>query len=187
VEEGRADALGRKQLTLHLWSAQDRSSRARPLPSRAQRRRRPDLRHARRANQHRSAPRRPGQGGHRFRTCRRRRLAGRYFRQPGKEGQVNVQAVRAIYRFEMARTRRTLMQASSRPSFRPPCTRGLRRGDRLAHRQVEGISYGASSSGPDLAAHLTQSISNASFGIYFPKLRGRSTSSCRRPFPSKSS
>src|SRR5207253_7657271 len=102
------------------------------------------------------------------------KLAGRYLRQPGEEEQVNVQAIRAIYRFEMARTRRTLMQSIISPVISTSLyfvVFGAAIGSRIA--QVEGISYGAFIvPGLIMLSLLTQSISNASFGIYFPKFTG---------------
>ena len=68
----------------------------------------------------------------------------------------NFYGVRAIYKFEMARTRRTFGSAI---------------GTRID--QMEGISYGAFIvPGLIMLSLLTQSISNASFGIYFPKFSG---------------
>jgi hypothetical protein len=49
--------------------------------------------------------------------------------------------------------------------------RRLRRGHRLAHPEIDGVSYGAFIvPGLIMLSLLTQSISNASFGIYFPAL-----------------
>ncbi len=87
---------------------------------------------------------------------------------------MNVQAIRAIYRFEMARTRRTLMQSIISPVISTSLyfvVFGAAIGSRIA--QVEGISYGAFIvPGLIMLSLLTQSISNASFGIYFPKFTG---------------
>ena len=87
---------------------------------------------------------------------------------------MNVQAVRAIYRFEMARTRRTLMQSIISPVISTSLyfvVFGAAIGSRIA--QVEGISYGAFIvPGLIMLSLLTQSIANASFGIYFPKFTG---------------
>ena len=88
---------------------------------------------------------------------------------------MNVHAVRAIYRFEMARTRRTLMQSIISPVHLDVAVlRRVRRGDRLAHPAGRAASATARSSCPGLImlSLLTQSISNASFGIYFPKFTG---------------
>ena len=87
---------------------------------------------------------------------------------------MNVQAIRAIYRFEMARTRRTLMQSIISPVISTSLyfvVFGAAIGSRIA--QVEGISYGAFIvPGLIMLSLLTQSISNASFGIYLPKWTG---------------
>ena len=87
---------------------------------------------------------------------------------------MNVQAIRAIYRFELARTRRTLMQSIISPVISTSLyfvVFGAAIGSRIA--QVEGISYGAFIvPGLIMLSLLTQSISNASFGIYFPKFTG---------------
>ena len=87
---------------------------------------------------------------------------------------VNVQAIRAIYTFEMARTRRTLMQSIISPVISTSLyfvVFGAAIGARIQH--VEGISYGAFIvPGLIMLSLLTQSISNASFGIYFPRFTG---------------
>src|SRR5438477_9785276 len=87
---------------------------------------------------------------------------------------MNVPAMRAIYKFEMARTRRTLMQSVISPVISTSLyfvVFGAAIGSRIA--QVEGISYGAFIvPGLIMLSLLTQSISNASFGIYFPKFTG---------------
>ena len=87
---------------------------------------------------------------------------------------MNIHAIRAIYRFEMARTRRTLMQSIISPVISTSLyfvVFGAAIGSRIA--QVEGISYGAFIvPGLIMLSLLTQSISNASFGIYFPKFTG---------------
>jgi ABC-2 type transport system permease protein len=87
---------------------------------------------------------------------------------------MNVHAIRAIYRFEMARTRRTLMQSIVSPVISTSLyfvVFGAAIGSRIQH--VEGISYGAFIvPGLIMLSLLTQSISNASFGIYFPRFTG---------------
>jgi ABC-2 type transport system permease protein len=87
---------------------------------------------------------------------------------------MNVYAIRAIYKFEMARTRRTLMQSIISPVISTSLyfvVFGAAIGSRIA--QVEGISYGTFIvPGLIMLSLLTQSISNASFGIYFPKFTG---------------
>ena len=87
---------------------------------------------------------------------------------------MNLHAVRSIYAFEMARTRRTLMQSIISPVISTSLyfvVFGAAIGSRIQH--VEGISYGAFIvPGLVMLSLLTQSISNASFGIYFPKFVG---------------
>ncbi len=87
---------------------------------------------------------------------------------------LNVYAIRAIYAFEMARTRRTLMQSIISPVISTSLyfvVFGAAIGARIP--EVEGISYGAFIvPGLIMLSLLTQSISNASFGIYFPRFTG---------------
>jgi len=87
---------------------------------------------------------------------------------------MNIHAVRAIYRFEMARTWRTLMQSIISPVISTSLyfvVFGAAIGSRIP--EVSGISYGAFIvPGLVMLSLLTQSISNASFGIYFPKFTG---------------
>ena len=87
---------------------------------------------------------------------------------------MNVPAIRAIYRFEMTRTRRTLMQSIVSPVLSTSLyfvVFGAAIGGRI--QQVEGIPYGAFLvPGLIMLSLLTQSISNASFGIYFPRFTG---------------
>ncbi len=87
---------------------------------------------------------------------------------------MNLHAVRAIYRFEMARTRRTLMQSIISPVISTSLyfvVFGAAIGSRI--QQVGGISYGAFIvPGLIMLSLLTQSIANASFGIYFPRFVG---------------
>lgn len=87
---------------------------------------------------------------------------------------MNLHAVNAIYRFEMARTRRTLLQSIVAPVITTSLyfvVFGAAIGSRI--NQVDGISYGAFIvPGLIMLSLLTQSISNAAFGIYFPKFTG---------------
>jgi ABC-2 type transport system permease protein len=87
---------------------------------------------------------------------------------------MNLQAVKAIYRFEMARTGRTLLQSIVSPVISTSLyfvVFGAAIGSRIA--EVDGISYGAFIvPGLIMLSLLTQSISNASFGIYFPRFTG---------------
>jgi ABC-2 type transport system permease protein len=87
---------------------------------------------------------------------------------------MNLYAVRAIFRFEMARTWRTVMQSVISPVISTSLyfvVFGAAIGSRIP--EVEGVSYGAFIvPGLIMLSLLTQSISNASFGIYFPKFSG---------------
>ena len=87
---------------------------------------------------------------------------------------VNLHAIRAIYGFEMARTWRTLTQSIVSPVISTSLyfvVFGAAIGSRVA--QIDGISYGAFIvPGLIMLSLLTQSISNASFGIYFPRFTG---------------
>ncbi|MEO7244796.1 MAG: ABC transporter permease [Rubrivivax sp.] len=87
---------------------------------------------------------------------------------------MNLHAVRAIYRFEMARAWRTLMQSIVSPVISTSLyfvVFGAAIGSRIP--EVEGVSYGAFIvPGLVMLSLLTQSLSNASFGIYFPRFTG---------------
>lgn len=87
---------------------------------------------------------------------------------------MNIYAVKAIYGFEMARTRRTILQSVIAPIVSTSLyfvVFGSAIGSRIA--QIDGISYGAFIvPGLIMLSLLTQSISNAAFGIYFPKFTG---------------
>ena len=86
----------------------------------------------------------------------------------------NVHAIRAIYRFEMARTFRTLTQSIASPVLSTSLyfvVFGAAIGSRMG--QVDGVSYGAFIiPGLLMLSLLNESISNASFGIYMPKWAG---------------
>jgi ABC-2 type transport system permease protein len=87
---------------------------------------------------------------------------------------MNIYGIAAIYRFEMARTGRTLMQSIASPVLSTSLyfivfgtAIGARMGD------IDGISYGAFIiPGLLMLSLLSESISNASFGIFFPKFSG---------------
>lgn len=87
---------------------------------------------------------------------------------------MNVYAIRAIYKFEMARTWRTLMQSIASPILSTSLyfiVFGAAIGSRMG--EIDGISYGAFIiPGLLMLSLLSESISNASFGIYFPKFSG---------------
>jgi ABC-2 type transport system permease protein len=87
---------------------------------------------------------------------------------------MNIHAIKAIYMFEMARTLRTLMQSIASPVLSTSLyfiVFGTAIGSRMA--EVEGVSYGAFIvPGLIMLSILTESISNAAFGIYMPKFTG---------------
>ena len=87
---------------------------------------------------------------------------------------MNFYAIRAIYKFELARTWRTLMQSIATPVISTSLyfvVFGSAIGNRMG--EMGSISYGAFIvPGLIMLALLTESISNASFGIYMPKWSG---------------
>jgi ABC-2 type transport system permease protein len=87
---------------------------------------------------------------------------------------VNFRAVRAIYLFEMSRTGRTLLQSIVSPVISTSLyfiVFGAAIGSRM--REIEGVDYGSFIvPGLIMMMLLTQSVANASFGIYFPRFTG---------------
>ncbi|MDH3847186.1 MAG: ABC transporter permease [Gammaproteobacteria bacterium] len=87
---------------------------------------------------------------------------------------MNLRAVSSIYRFEMARMRRTLVQSIVAPVLSTSLyfvIFGAAIGSRIT--EIDGVSYGSFIvPGLIMLAILTESISNSSFGIYFPKFTG---------------
>ncbi len=87
---------------------------------------------------------------------------------------MNLYAVRAIYLFEMARFKRTVTQSLISPVISTVLyfvVFGAAIGPHM--REMEGVSYGAFIvPGLIMLTVLTQSVANASFGIYFPKFTG---------------
>ena len=87
---------------------------------------------------------------------------------------MNFHAIRAIYTFEMARTFRTILQSIVSPVISTSLyfvVFGAAIGSRIT--SVEGVGYGSFIvPGLIMLTLLTQSISNASFGIFFPKFTG---------------
>ena len=87
---------------------------------------------------------------------------------------MNLYAIKAIYLFEMHRTWRTIMQSVISPVISTSLyfvVFGSAIGGRIP--EISGVSYGAFIvPGLIMLSLLTQSISNASFGIYFPKFVG---------------
>jgi ABC-2 type transport system permease protein len=87
---------------------------------------------------------------------------------------MNFHAIRAMYLFEMARAWRTVLQSIVAPVISTSLyfvVFGAAIGSRIA--EIDGISYGAFIvPGLVMLSLLTQSVSNASFGIFFPKFTG---------------
>lgn len=87
---------------------------------------------------------------------------------------MNLHAIRAIYIFEMSRTARTVLQSIVSPVISTSLyfvVFGAAMGSRIS--EIGGVSYGAFIiPGLVMMSLLTVSISNASFGIYFPKWAG---------------
>jgi ABC-2 type transport system permease protein len=87
---------------------------------------------------------------------------------------LNLHAIRAIYRFEMARTFRTITQSIASPVLSTSLyfvVFGTAIGSRMG--EIDGVSYGAFIiPGLIMLSLLNESISNASFGIYMPKWAG---------------
>jgi ABC-2 type transport system permease protein len=87
---------------------------------------------------------------------------------------MNLRAIGAIYAFEMSRTARTLLQSIVAPVITTSLyfvVFGAAIGTRIA--QIEGVQYGAFIvPGLVMLMLLTQSVSNASFGIFFPRFTG---------------
>lgn len=87
---------------------------------------------------------------------------------------MNIHAIRAIYLFELARTWRTIMQSIASPVISTSLyfvVFGAAIGSRMT--EIDGISYGAFIvPGLIMLALMTESIFNASFGIYMPKFSG---------------
>ena len=87
---------------------------------------------------------------------------------------MNLPAIKAIYKFEMARTGRTLLQSIVSPVISTSLyfvVFGAAIGSRIS--EIEGVPYGAFIvTGLIMLMLLTQSVDNASFGIYFPRFTG---------------
>src|SRR3954471_5553800 len=87
---------------------------------------------------------------------------------------MNIEAIRAIYMFEMSRWGRTLMQSIVSPVLSTSLyfvVFGGAIGSRIS--QVDGVGYGSFIvPGLIMMMLLTQSVMNASFGIYFPRFTG---------------
>ena len=170
--------LGKKQLTLQLQKKLDAVPAAlaahqpRRLPPTAASSSTPTTRRASAPASRRCstscAPRHPLQG-----PAHDAKLAGGHLRRPG-EAAMNLRAVRAIYLFEMARTGRTLLQSIVSPVISTSLyfvVFGAAIGSRIT--EIDGVTYGAFIvPGLIMLMLLTQSVANASFGIYFPRFTG---------------
>ena len=87
---------------------------------------------------------------------------------------MNIEAIKSIFIYEMARTRRTLMQSIISPVI-STCLYFVVFGSAIGSRieEIGGVSYGAFIvPGLIMLTMLTQSVSNASFGIFFPRFTG---------------
>jgi ABC-2 type transport system permease protein len=87
---------------------------------------------------------------------------------------MNLPAIKAIYKFEMARAGRTMLQSIVSPVIATSLyfvVFGAAIGSRIT--QIEGVPYGSFIvPGLIMLMLLTQSVANASFGIYFPRFTG---------------
>lgn len=96
---------------------------------------------------------------------------------------MNWHGIKAIYRFEMARTFRTLGESIVSPVLTTSLyfiVFGAAIGSRMG--DIDGVSYGAFIiPGLVMLSILSESISNAAFGIYMPKWPAPSSSCCRHP------
>ena len=171
--------LGQKQLTLRAARADRVGARcARALSPDAGRRRQGadlQLRHARRTHRHHRTARRVAQCRSRLQgSVHDAKFAGGHFCRTGEQAQMNLYAVSAIYRFEMARTQRTWLQSIVSPVISTSLyfvVFGAAIGSRIS--TIEGVSYGAFIvPGLMMLMLLTQSVSNAAIGIYFPRFSG---------------
>src|SRR5690554_4541475 len=94
--------------------------------------------------------------------------------RPNGECKMNLYGLKAIYKFEMARMKRTIMQSVLAPVI-STCLYFVVFGSAIGSRtgDIDGIDYGAYIiPGLLMLSLLMQSISNASFGIYMPKFSG---------------
>src|SRR5690606_31173387 len=187
--QGHADAQAR-QADLNVKPAGAAAGHpgvdVRPAAGALRRRQHPHL-HLRRAaagaHRHRQPAAAAGRAGRRLQgPAFQRELAGGHLRQPGaghtlhesRRMSLNVHAIRAIYRFEMARTFRTLMQSIASPVLSTSLyfiVFGAAIGSRMG--EIDGVGYGAFIiPGLIMLSLLGESISNAAFGIYMPKWSG---------------
>ena len=174
--------LGKKRLTLQvidrLEAVPRRACHLQPGDRRRRPRARLRVRHQGRAHRRRHAARRIEQGRRAHsRPAHRPVLARGDFRRPRQrtaERAMNLRAVAAIYKTEMMRTGRTLAQSIVSPVISTALyfvVFGAAIGSRIS--QIEGVNYGSFIvPGLIMLTLLTQSVMNASFGIYFPRFIG---------------
>ena len=102
------------------------------------------------------------------------KLARGHLRRSGEARPMNLPAIAAIYKFEMARWGRTFLQSIVSPVIATSLyfvVFGAAIGSRIT--EIDGISYGVFIvPGLVMLTLLTQSVANASFGIYFPRFTG---------------
>ena len=173
--------LGKKQLTLDLQQRLDAVARGAcratgsTLAADGQRAHL-HLRQPRRAHRHhRALAAISASAGVRFKDLQHdAKLARGHLRRPGEAATDEPAGDRAIYKFEMARWRRTLLQSVVSPVVSTSLyfvVFGSAIGSRIT--EIDGVSYGAFIvPGLIMLTLLTQSIANASFGIYFPRFTG---------------
>src|SRR5688500_10297112 len=132
------------------------------------------LRCARRARRNPRPAAAPGGARHRLhRPSDQTELARRHFYRSGPP-EMNRHAIAAIYKFEMARFKRTLWQSLATPVITTSLyfvVFGAAIGSRMS--EIGGVPYGAFIvPGLIMLSIFTESLSNASFGIYLPKFTG---------------
>ena len=171
--------LGKKQLTLHLQKKLDAIPPALCGHHLTLADQRPGaglhLRHPERAHRHHRAAGRSRRRRHRLQRPAHDAIVARgHLRRSAEAAVMNWRAAAAIYSFEMARTGRTLLQSIVSPVISTSLyfvVFGAAIGSRIT--EIEGVSYGSFIvPGLIMLMLLTQSTSNASFGIYFPKFVG---------------
>src|SRR5262249_20566074 len=166
-----ARAASHRQALLGAAPARLLSSYARPARRRADL----SLRYAGRAHRHHRPAARRARGRHPLsRPAHDAELAGRHLRRHGERAKMNWRAIITIYKFEMMRTGRTLMQSILSPVI-STCLYFVVFGAAIGSRisEIEGVAYGAFIvPGLGMMMLLTQRVMNASFGIYFPRFIG---------------
>src|SRR5262245_15485161 len=178
--QGRADAQARQEAAHASIASCDRCRAARACrtpPCARQWRQRAGL-HLR----YPRAPHRHHRIAHRSRAGRNQvqgprhdtELARGHLRRSGEAAPMNLPAIAAIYRFEMARWGRTFLQSIVSPVIATSLyfvVFGAAIGSRIT--EIEGVEYGVFIvPGLVMLTLLTQSVANASFGIYFPRFTG---------------